>query len=82
MGSEMCIRDRAMIERLDRAERLALEGRPRTEVTEELRDAVWAELVPTRYRVLARAVDPVRAHEVKELMGAEGISAYQVGLVG
>lgn len=71
----------AMIERLDRAERLALEGRPRTEVTEELRDAVWAELVPTRYRVLARAVDPVRAHEVKELMGAEGISAYQVGLV-
>ena len=71
----------AMIERLGRAERLALEGRPRTEVTEELRDAVWAELVPTRYRVRARAVDPVRAHEVTELMGAEGISAYQVELV-
>lgn len=71
----------AMIERLPRGERLELEGKPRTEVTEKLRDAIWAELVPTRYRVLARAVDPVRAHEVKELMRAEGISAYQVGLV-
>ena len=71
----------AMIERLPRGERLALEGAPRTDVTEQLRDAVWAELVPSRFRVLAKAVDPVRAHEVKELMGAEGISAYQVELV-
>ena len=71
----------AMIERLPREDRLALEGAPRTDVTEQLRDAAWAELVPSRFRVLAKAVDPVRAHEVKELMGAEGISAYQVELV-
>ncbi|MEE2941601.1 MAG: penicillin-binding transpeptidase domain-containing protein [Planctomycetota bacterium] len=71
----------AMIERLPRNARLALEGEPRSEVTERLRNAVWAELVPTRFRVLARAIDPVRAHEVKEFMRAEGISSYQVALV-
>ncbi|MEE2939714.1 MAG: penicillin-binding transpeptidase domain-containing protein [Planctomycetota bacterium] len=71
----------AMIERLPRDERLALEGEPRTDMTRRLRDAVWAELFPARYRVLARAVDPVRAHEVRELMAAEGISTYQIELV-
>lgn len=70
----------AMIERLPAEARVALEGKPRTEITERLRDAVWAELVPSRFRVLARAVDPVRAHAIRELMGEEGISSYQIAL--
>lgn len=69
-----------ILDRFSAADRTALASRPRSEVTERLRDAVWAELMPTRFRVLARAVDPVRAHALRELMGEEGISSYQIAL--
>ncbi|WP_419190358.1 penicillin-binding transpeptidase domain-containing protein [Saltatorellus ferox] len=46
-----------------------------------LRDALWAELLPARFRVLARGIDPVRAHDLRELMQAEAVSRYQLQLI-
>lgn len=46
-----------------------------------LRDALWNEMIPDRFRVLARGIDPVRAHELRELMEVEAVSRYQLQLI-
>ncbi|MFT7074985.1 MAG: hypothetical protein ACJA0P_000985 [Planctomycetota bacterium] len=46
-----------------------------------LRDALWAEMMPARFRVLARGIDPVRAHELRELMETEAVSRFQLQLI-
>ena len=46
-----------------------------------LRDAVWGEMIPDRFRVLARGIDPVRAHKLRDLMELEAVSRYQVQLI-
>lgn len=59
----------------------ALRGLAPPEQTERLRDIVWSELMPSRFRILARAIDPVRAHALRKVMAAEGISPWQIQLV-
>ncbi|MEM8711181.1 MAG: penicillin-binding transpeptidase domain-containing protein [Planctomycetota bacterium] len=46
-----------------------------------LRDALWAEMLPARFRVLARGIDPVRAHDLRELMQSEAVSRFQLQLI-
>ncbi|MEM9382652.1 MAG: penicillin-binding transpeptidase domain-containing protein [Planctomycetota bacterium] len=73
-------RDRLMA-RLPDDQRVAIERCVPIERRERLRDAVWAELMPTRFRVVARAVDPVRAHALRDMLLEEGVSAWQLQLV-
>ena len=60
--------------------RRELEQAPSIERRELLRELVWAELFPTRFRVLARGVDPVRGHRLQEVLREEGVSAWQLQL--
>ncbi|MEM9800302.1 MAG: penicillin-binding transpeptidase domain-containing protein [Planctomycetota bacterium] len=73
--------DSELLERMTSEERAAVTIAMPIERREKLRDAVWAELVPTRFRVLARDVDPVRAHALHDLMLEEGVSSWQLQLV-
>lgn len=73
-------RDRLMA-RLPEDNRAAIERCVPIERRERMRDAVWAELMPTRFRVVARAVDPVRAHALRDMLLEEGVSAWQLQLV-
>jgi len=43
-----------------------------------LHDALWAELMPSRFRVVARRVDAARAHELARLFGRESVSPWQI----
>ena len=45
-----------------------------------LHDALWAELMPSRFRVVARRVDAGRAHELARLFGSESVSPWQIDL--
>jgi len=45
-----------------------------------LHEAIWAELMPSRFRVVARRIDAVRAHVVAKLLTSESISAAQADL--
>ena len=54
---------------------------PSIEKRELMRAEVWAELVPTRFRVLVRGVDPVRGHRLQAVLREEGVSPWQVQLV-
>jgi len=62
-------------------QRPALEQASSIERRELMRAAVWAELVPTRFRVLVRGVDPVRGHRLEEVLKEEKVSSWQVQLV-
>ena len=66
---------------LDEGRRRVFEQAPSIERRELLREEVWAELVPTRFRVLVRGVDPVRGHRLQEVLREEGVSPWQVQLV-
>lgn len=46
-----------------------------------LRDLIWNELCPSTYRLVARRVDPVRAHALAEALKAESVSSWQIQLV-
>ena len=61
--------------------RRAFEQAPSIERRELMRSEVWAELIPTRFRVLVRGVDPVRGHRLQEVLQEEGVSPWQVQLV-
>lgn len=71
----------AAIARLDDEARRAVRALPRADADARLRDEVWAELMPSRFRVVARAIDPVTAHALTELLAAEAVSPYQIQLV-
>jgi len=71
----------AAIARLDAGARRALRTLPRADADARLRDALWAELMPSRFRVVARAIDPVTAHALTELLAEEAVSPYQIQLV-
>ncbi|MEO1699107.1 MAG: penicillin-binding transpeptidase domain-containing protein [Planctomycetota bacterium] len=71
-------RARAVLTDSERAELARLAP---TDADEKLADAIWAELVPTRFRVLARAVDPETAHRIEALMASEAVSPYQIRLL-
>jgi cell division protein FtsI/penicillin-binding protein 2 len=45
-----------------------------------VREAIWAELMPSQYRVVARWIDPRVAHELSELLDAESVSPWQMHL--
>lgn len=45
-----------------------------------LRDAIWAELLPTTFRVVARRLGSNDAFMVKELLRSEAVSPFQVQL--
>lgn len=45
-----------------------------------LRDAIWAELCPTTFRVVRKRLDPLTAHAVSELCRAEAVSSWQLEL--
>lgn len=57
------------------------QGLPRAEQRAGLRDAIWAELMPTTFTVLRRKVDPVSAHALNGLCQDESISSWQMQLV-
>lgn len=67
--------------RLGPIAREAFDALPRTEKSEALRDALWAEIMPSRFRVVARSIDPTRAHALRELMAEESVSSFQLQLV-
>jgi len=46
-----------------------------------LRDALWAELLPSTFRVVERKVGPVVAHTLHELLIEEAVSPWQLQLV-
>ncbi len=47
---------------------------------ELVRDAIWAELMPSQYRVVARWIDPRVAHELSLVLEAESVSTWQMQL--
>ena len=61
--------------------RRAFEQAPSIERRELMRAEIWAELFPTRFRVLVRGVDPVRGHRLQEVLEEESVSPWQVQLV-
>jgi len=52
----------------------------RTDEDEALRRHIWAELLPTRYRVVRRLVDPEIAYQLATLLKDEGVSDSQMKL--
>ncbi len=58
-----------------------LAGLPRAERRAALADAIWAELLPTTFRVVRRKIDPVTAHGLHEAFEREAISPWQMQLV-
>ena len=70
-----------LVERLAPSARAAFDALPSAEQSEALRDALWAEIMPSRFRVVAHSIDPTRAHALRELMGEESVSSYQLQLV-
>jgi cell division protein FtsI/penicillin-binding protein 2 len=48
---------------------------------ELLADGIWAELMPTTFRVVRRKVEPVVGHSLHELLEEELISPWQMQLV-
>jgi cell division protein FtsI/penicillin-binding protein 2 len=49
--------------------------------TAHLSDLIWNELCPSTYRLVARRVDPVRAHTLAKALEAEYVSPWQIQLV-
>ncbi|MEO2144805.1 MAG: penicillin-binding transpeptidase domain-containing protein, partial [bacterium] len=45
-----------------------------------LRDALWAELMPTEHRVVVHGVNPVRAATIREWMAEERVYSWQLSL--
>lgn len=45
-----------------------------------LRDALWAELMPTEHRVVIHGVNPVRAATIREWMAEERVYSWQLSL--
>ena len=45
-----------------------------------LRDALWAELMPTEHRVVLHGVNPVRAATIREWMAEERVYSWQLSL--
>lgn len=70
-----------ILDAVDADRRAALEKATSIERRELLRAEVWAELFPTRFRVLVRGVDPVRGHRLQTILRDEGVSPWQVQLV-
>ncbi len=70
-----------ILERLEPERRAEVSALQPIERRLALRDVVWNEMIPDRFRVLARGIDPVRAHELRELMEVEAVSRYQVQLI-
>ena len=70
-----------ILEAIDLDRRAAVEKMSSIERRELLREEVWAELIPTRFRVLVRGVDPVRGHRLQTVLREEGVSPWQVQLV-
>ena len=46
-----------------------------------LRDLLWSELCPSTFRLVAKRVDPVLAHDLAIALRAESVSPWQVQLV-
>lgn len=69
-----------LVARMTEAERKAFLALRAPERVERLRDVVWAELMPARFRVLARGVDPDTAHRLRAMMRDEAISPWQMKL--
>ena len=59
----------------------ALDGLPAGERRSMVRDAIWAELMPTTFRVVRRKVEPVTAHGLHERLASEVVSPWQLQLV-
>lgn len=70
-----------LLARIPTEAREALDRLAPSDQTERLRDALWAELMPSRFRVLARSVNPTRAHALRKLMADESVSPWQLQLV-
>ncbi len=45
-----------------------------------VREALWAELLPTQYRVVERWIQPSVAHEIADLLAEENVSPWQMQL--
>ncbi len=45
-----------------------------------VRDALWAELMPSTFRVVRRRLRPVTAHALSELLRSEAVSPWQMKL--
>ncbi len=70
-----------ILEAVDLDRRTNIQRAPSIERRELLRAEVWAELIPTRFRVLVRGVDPLRGHRLQTVLREEGVSPWQVQLV-
>ena len=57
-----------------------LEGKNRGDRALILRDRIWAEMMPTQHRIVARGVDPVRAGHIKKWMAGERVFGWQLSL--
>lgn len=60
------------------AERFASLGR--RERRAALRDSIWAELMPARFRVLRSKIEPGVAHSLTSLLSEEAVSGHQMSL--
>ena len=54
------------------------EGRVRDERVQAYSDRLWAELVPSRHRVVAKGLDAATAAAVRELLAREGVTSWQL----
>ena len=52
--------------------------RVRDERVQAYADRLWAELVPSRHRVVAKGLDAATAAEVRELLAREGVTSWQL----
>ncbi len=70
----------AALAALPEAARAGFEGLRGLELRGALHDALWAELMPTRFRVVARRIDAGRAHTLAQLFVKEVVSPWQATL--
>ena len=59
---------------------LGLESRSASARREALREAIWDELMPCRFRVVRSGLDPAVAYRVSRLLDEEAVSAWQMRL--
>lgn len=50
----------------------------RSVTDEEIRAAIWAELMPSRFRVVKRGIDPITAHTIELILKEEAVSPWQM----